>query len=104
MTTAKTTVIWRCAICGSSARPLDEKALNCVQCNHFDGEVYKAVAQLKKAIKLHDTLVPFGARGPDIAEFPDVSRRMAEKLANVSESSDTTWAIVAYLSRTDPEK
>lgn len=96
-----TTTDWRCSICASPKQP-DEKSRYCVQCAQNDGDAFRAIAQLKKAIKIHDVLVRFGGLPSDrVPMISNEGRRVFEREAGVSESSDTTWAMVAYLTRQD---
>lgn len=53
------------------------------------------LARLRKAELLADVLERAGALAVDVALLDAAGRRAAEGLADVSESSDTTWAMVA---------
>lgn len=56
---------------------------------------FKAANQLRKALKLATVIGAVGGTVEQIGEAP--VRRLAEKVAGVSESSNTTWAMVAVL-------
>lgn len=91
-----------CLICGTTN--LEEAARNCETCGALCGDAHKAIAQLKKALKLHDTVVALGGDATKVLTFPEITLRLAEKVAGVSESSEVTWAMVAFLGRTDTAK
>jgi hypothetical protein len=59
---------------------------------------FRAAAQLRKARKLADTLMLVGVENADnVRELNEAGRRLAERVANVTVSSETTWAMVAVL-------
>lgn len=64
----------------------------------WDPEEFKIVARYRKARKLTRTLLDAGASTPEVVESTPM-RRLAERLAEVNESSDVTWALVAEMLR-----
>ena len=62
-------------------------------------EVFIAKARLRKALKLAKVIVQAGGSADAISHPVDsiTTRRLAEKVAGVNESSDATWAMVAVL-------
>lgn len=56
---------------------------------------FKAANQLRKALKLATVIGAVGGTAEQIKEAP--VRRLAEKVAGVGESSNTTWAMVTVL-------
>lgn len=102
--TTTTKDVRRCNVCGTDEMPADERARNCGVCKDLPGEAFKAVAQVRKAIALHDVIVKFGGDPTMGTRFPPISRRLAEHIAGVTESSDITWALVSFLGRTDAGK
>lgn len=61
-------------------------------------ESFEALARVRKAEKIAAILHgKFSAN--DVIAFSDESRRLAEKIAGVHESSPTTWGIVVLILR-----
>lgn len=68
---------------------------HCPRCGAGGAEVFKSAARLEKALKLAQTMAAVGADATAIHNT--TTRRLAEKIAGVNESSDATWAMVAVL-------
>lgn len=92
--TANGTMV-KCAICAVDTMVFDGKKKHCPTCAQLPGEAFKAAAQLRKAIKLATVMAMNGGSSVDINSA--LVRRFAEKIAEVPESSDTTWALVGVL-------
>jgi len=59
----------------------------------WDAEEFKIVARYRKARKLTAVLLDHGAETTEVVDSTPL-RRLAEKLAEVNESSNVTWALV----------
>lgn len=85
----------KCAICATDTMIFDGKQKHCPICAALPGEAFKAAAQLRKAIKLATTLAMVGGKSSETTCA--TTRRLTEKVADVPESSDITWALAAVL-------